>query len=66
MPAGSSHYGAIGSGPLARPEIREEMKEIAGKRLRFGYCRTGILPERKGMLMTLKSSAGSIGRKGVR
>lgn len=33
------------------PEIREEMKEIAGKRRRFGYRRIGILLERKGMIM---------------
>ena len=36
------------------PEIREEMKEIAGKRRRFGYRRIGILLERKGMLMNHK------------
>tara|TARA_B100001109_G_C18810589_1_gene449506 strand:+ start:369 stop:1226 length:858 start_codon:yes stop_codon:yes gene_type:complete len=35
-------------------EIREEMKEIAGKRRRFGYRRIGILLERKGMLMNHK------------
>ena len=33
------------------PEIREERKEIAGKRHRFGRRRIGILLERKGMLM---------------
>ena len=27
---------AIGSSPMARPEIREEMRKIAGKRRRFG------------------------------
>tara|TARA_B100002051_G_C16647321_1_gene591958 strand:+ start:373 stop:1068 length:696 start_codon:yes stop_codon:yes gene_type:complete len=43
--------GAIGSSPMASPEIREEMKEIAGKRRRFGYRRIGILLERKGMTM---------------
>ncbi len=36
------------------PEIREEMKEIAGKRRRFGYRRIGILLERKRMLMNHK------------
>ena len=36
------------------PDIREEMKEIAGKRRRFGYRRIGILLERKGMLMNHK------------
>ena len=36
------------------PEIREEMKEIAGKRRRFGYRRIGILLERKGMHMNHK------------
>ncbi|WP_244270937.1 IS3 family transposase [Thioclava nitratireducens] len=36
------------------PEIREEMKEIAGKRRRFGYRRIGILLERKGMTMNHK------------
>ena len=36
------------------PEIREEMKAIAGKRRRFGYRRIGILLERKGMLMNHK------------
>ncbi len=39
------------------PEIREEMKEIAGKRRRFGYRRIGILLERKGMHMN-HSGAG--------
>ena len=34
-------------------EIREEMKEIAGKRRRFGYRRIGILLERKGMYYKL-------------
>lgn len=36
------------------PEIREEMKEIAGKRRRFGYRRIGVLLERKGMTMNHK------------
>lgn len=39
---------------MASPEIREEMKEIAGKRRRFGYRRIGILLERKGMIMNHK------------
>lgn len=42
----------------ARPpdcsEIREEMKEIAGHRRRFGYRRIGVLLERKGMAMNHK------------
>jgi putative transposase len=32
-------------------EIRKEMQEIAAKRRRFGYRRTGVLLERKGMIM---------------
>ena len=36
------------------PEIREEMKETAGKRRRFGYRRIGIRLERKGMTMNHK------------
>jgi putative transposase len=36
------------------PEIREEMKEIAGIRRRFGYRRIGVLLERKGMHMNHK------------
>ncbi len=39
---------------MASPEIREEMKEIAGKRRRFGYRRIGVLLERKGMIMNHK------------
>ena len=46
--------GAIGSSPMASPEIREEMKDIAGKRRRFGYRRIGVLLERKGMIMNHK------------
>lgn len=46
--------GAIGSSPMASPEIREEMKDIAGKRRRFGYRRIGVLRERKGMIMNHK------------
>ena len=49
------------------PEIREEMKEIAGKRRRFGYRRIGILLERKGMHMNHKKLYRlSTGRKGCR
>ena len=40
--------------PPDRPEIREEMKDIAGKRRRFGYRRIGVLLERKGMIMNHK------------
>ncbi len=40
--------------PSDCPKIREEMKEIAGKRRRFGYRRIGILLERKGMTMNHK------------
>ena len=40
--------------PLDHPEIRQEMKEIAGKRRRFGYRRIGVLLERKGMIMNHK------------
>ena len=40
--------------PPDHPEIRQEMKEIAGKRRRFGYRRIGVLLERKGMNMTHK------------
>lgn len=36
------------------PAIREEMKEIAGKRRRLGYRRIGSLLERRGMLMNHK------------
>ncbi len=35
-------------------EIRKEMREIAGKRRRFGYRRIGVLLERKGMIMNHK------------
>ena len=35
-------------------DIRKEMKEIAGKRRRFGYRRIGVLLERKGMTMNHK------------
>ncbi|CUH38686.1 insertion element IS2 transposase InsD [Jannaschia seosinensis] len=43
-----------GERPPDSPEIRKEMKEIAGKRRRFGYRRIGILLERKGMTMNHK------------
>ena len=43
-----------GPSPMASPEIREEMKDIAGKRRRFGYRRIGVLLERKGMIMNHK------------
>lgn len=36
------------------PDVRKEMREIAGKRRRFGYRRIGILLERKGMTMNHK------------
>ena len=36
------------------PEVREEMKKIAGTRRRFGYRRIGVLLERKGMIMNPK------------
>ncbi|MFP7675597.1 IS3 family transposase [Marivita sp. S0852] len=36
------------------PEIRKEMRGIAGKRRRFGYRRIGVLLERKGMIMNHK------------
>ena len=48
------------------PEIREEMKAIAGKRRRFGYRRIGILLERKGMLMNHKSFIGSTEKRDCR
>ncbi|MBM2429338.1 MULTISPECIES: IS3 family transposase [Roseobacteraceae] len=40
--------------PPDHPEIRQEMKEIAGRRRRFGYRRIGVLLERKGMIMNHK------------
>jgi len=40
--------------PPDHPEIREAMKQIAGKRRRFGYRRIGVLLERKGMIMNHK------------
>ena len=43
------------TGPPDCPEIREEMKEIAGKRRRFGCRRAGVLLEREGMIMNHKT-----------
>jgi putative transposase len=40
--------------PPDQPEIRQEMKEIASKRRRFGYRRIGVLLERKGLTMKHK------------
>ena len=40
--------------PPDHPEVREEMKKIAGTRRRFGYRRIGVLLERKGMIMNHK------------
>ena len=40
--------------PPDNPEVREEMKLIAGKRRRFGYRRIGVLLERKGIIMNHK------------
>ena len=40
--------------PPDHPEVREEMKKIAGTRRRFGYRRIGVLLERKGMTMNPK------------
>ena len=40
--------------PADNPEIREEMKAVAGKRRRFGYRRIGVMLERKGMTMNHK------------
>jgi putative transposase len=36
------------------PDIREEMRKIAGKRRRFGYRRIGVMLEREGMVMNHK------------
>ena len=46
--------GAIGPSPMASPEIRTAMQEIAAVRRRFGYRRIGLLLERRGMLMNPK------------
>ena len=40
--------------PPDHPEVREEMKKIAGTRRRFGYRRIGVSLERKGMIMNPK------------
>lgn len=41
--------------PPDLPEIRQEIKEVAGKRRRFGCRRIGVLLERKGMIMNQKT-----------
>lgn len=40
--------------PPDNQDVREAMKDIAGKRLRFGYRRIGVLLERKGHVMNHK------------
>ena len=40
--------------PPDNANVREAMKEIAGKRRRFGYRRIGVLLERKGHVMNHK------------
>jgi putative transposase len=40
--------------PPDHSAIRAAMKEVAGKRRRFGYRRIGIMLERKGMIMNHK------------
>ena len=40
--------------PPYNADVREAMKEIAGKRRRFGYRRIGVLLERKGYAMNHK------------
>ena len=40
--------------PPDNSDVREAMKEIAGKRRRFGYRRIGVLLERKGHVMNHK------------
>ena len=40
--------------PPDHAEIREEMREIAGLRRRFGYRRVGVMLERKGHIMNHK------------
>lgn len=37
--------------PADHAEIREEMREIAAQRRRFGYRRVGIMLERRGHVM---------------
>jgi len=40
--------------PPNHTEIREEMRDIASRRRRFGYRRVGIMLERKGHIMNHK------------
>jgi len=40
--------------PPDHAEIREEMREIAATRRRFGYRRVGVMLERKGHIMNHK------------
>jgi putative transposase len=40
--------------PPDHSAIRDAMKEVAGKRRRFGYRRNGIMLERQGMIMNHK------------
>jgi hypothetical protein len=40
--------------PPDHSAIRDAMKEVAGKRRRFGYRRIGIMLERQGMIMNHK------------
>jgi len=40
--------------PPDHAEIREEMRDIASRRRRFGYRRVGIMLERKGHIMNHK------------
>ncbi|MGL1227213.1 IS3 family transposase, partial [Vibrio parahaemolyticus] len=40
--------------PPDHSAIRAAMKEVAGKRRRFGYRRIGIMLERQGMIMNHK------------
>jgi putative transposase len=40
--------------PPDHSAIREAMKNVAGKRRRFGYRRIGVMPERQGMIMNHK------------
>lgn len=42
------------SGLPIRPEIREEIREIAATRRRFGYRRVGVMLERKGHIINHK------------
>src|SRR3546814_5087125 len=36
------------------PEVRRRLRELAGERSRFGYCRLGVLLAREGMGMNHK------------